>query len=44
MALKYGVPAKSGVDVGIIAVIPGKMGISVFAPPLDSAGNSVRNN
>jgi glutaminase len=37
-----GVPAKSGVGGGIIAVVPGKMGISVFGPPLDAAGNSVR--
>ena len=37
-----GVPAKSGVGGGIIAVVPGKMGISVFGPPLDPAGNSVR--
>ena len=37
-----GVPAKSGVGGGILAVVPGKFGIATFAPPLDEAGNSVR--
>jgi len=37
-----GLPAKSGVGGGIIAVSPGKFGIAVISPPLDSAGNSVR--
>lgn len=37
-----GVPAKSGVGGGIIAVVPGKFGIAVIAPPLDDAGNSVK--
>lgn len=37
-----GVPAKSGVGGGILAVVPGKFGIGTFAPPLDEAGNSVR--
>jgi glutaminase len=37
-----GVPAKSGVGGGIIAVIPGKYGIAAFSPRLDEAGNSVR--
>lgn len=37
-----GAPAKSGVGGGIIAVIPGKFGIAVVSPPLDSYGNSVR--
>jgi glutaminase len=37
-----GVPAKSGVGGGILAVVPGKFGIGTFAPPLDDAGNSVR--
>lgn len=40
--LKVGVPAKSGVGGGIVAVIPHKMAIAVFSPPLDEAGNSVR--
>lgn len=37
-----GLPAKSGVGGGIIAVSPGKFGIAVISPPLDKAGNSVR--
>ena len=40
--LKVGVPAKSGVGGGIVAVVPHKMAIAVFSPPLDAAGNSVR--
>jgi glutaminase len=37
-----GLPAKSGVGGGIIAVAPAKFGIAVVSPPLDDAGNSVR--
>ena len=37
-----GIPAKSGVGGGVLGVLPGVMGISAFAPPLDAAGNSVR--
>ena len=37
-----GLPAKSGVGGGLIAVSPGKFGIAVISPPLDAAGNSVR--
>src|SRR5512134_1110153 len=37
-----GLPAKSGVGGGIIAVSPGKFGVAVISPPLDDAGNSVR--
>jgi glutaminase len=37
-----GLPGKSGVGGGIIAVAPGKFGIAVISPPLDDAGNSVR--
>ena len=37
-----GLPAKSGVGGGIIAVSPGKFGVAVVSPPLDAAGNSVR--
>ncbi|PYP76106.1 MAG: glutaminase [Gemmatimonadetes bacterium] len=37
-----GLPAKSGVGGGIIAVAPGKFGVAVVSPPLDDAGNSVR--
>ena len=39
---KVGVPAKSGVGGGIVAVVPGKFAIGTFSPPLDPAGNSVR--
>jgi len=39
---KTGLPAKSGVGGGIIAISPGKFGIAVISPPLDAAGNSVR--
>ena len=37
-----GLPGKSGVGGGIIAVSPNKFGIAVISPPLDDAGNSVR--
>ena len=37
-----GLPAKSGVGGGVIAVSPGKFGIAVISPPLDAAGNSVK--
>jgi glutaminase len=37
-----GLPAKTGVGGGIVAVVPGKMAIVGFAPPLDEYGNSVR--
>jgi glutaminase len=37
-----GLPGKSGVGGGIIAVSPGKFGIAAISPPLDEAGNSVR--
>jgi glutaminase len=35
-------PAKSGVSGGILAVLPGQLGLGVFSPPLDARGNSVR--
>ncbi len=41
-AYEVGVPAKSGVGGGILAVVPGKMGIGVYSPGLDAYGNSVR--
>ncbi len=41
-AWHVGLPAKSGVGGGIVAVVPGKGAIAVFAPPLDAAGNSVK--
>jgi glutaminase len=39
---RVGIPAKSGVSGGILAVLPGQLGIGVFSPPLDARGNSVR--
>lgn len=39
---EIGLPAKSGVSGGIVAIAPGKGGIGSFSPLLDSAGNSVR--
>jgi glutaminase len=41
-AWHVGLPAKSGVGGGIVAVVPGKGAIAVFAPRLDKAGNSVK--
>lgn len=40
-AIKVGIPAKSGVGGGIMAAVPGRMGIGVFGPALDCKGNSV---
>ena len=37
-----GLPAKTGVGGGIVAVVPGRMAIVGFAPPLDQSGNSAR--
>jgi glutaminase len=39
---KVGMPAKSGVAGGVIAVLPGQLGVGVFSPRLDAKGNSVR--
>jgi len=39
---EIGVPGKSGIGGGIVAVSPGKGGLGTFAPPLDKAGNSVK--
>jgi glutaminase len=41
-AYEVGMPAKSGVSGCIIAAIPGQVGLSVFSPPIDAQGNSVR--
>ncbi|MTI18954.1 glutaminase [Rhodobacteraceae bacterium RKSG542] len=41
-AYEVGLPGKSGVGGGILAVVPGKMAIAGFAPPLDPSGNSIR--
>ena len=40
-ALKVGVPAKSGVGGGIMASVPGRMGIGIYSPALDKKGNSI---
>lgn len=37
-----GMPAKSGVGGGTIAVLPGQVGLAVYSPPLDAHGSSVR--
>jgi glutaminase len=37
-----GMPAKSGVGGGVLAVVPGRLGIAVYSPRLDAYGNSVR--
>ena len=39
-ALHVGVPAKSGVGGGIMAIVPSRMGIGVYSPALDAKGNS----
>lgn len=39
---EIGLPAKSGVSGGIVAIAPGKGALGTFSPPLDAAGNSVR--
>ncbi len=37
-----GLPAKTGVGGGIVAVVPGKLSIAAFSPRLNPAGNSIR--
>ncbi|KPF95217.1 glutaminase [Rhodopseudomonas sp. AAP120] len=39
-AYRVGLPGKSGVGGGVLAVAPGKASIAVWAPGLDAAGNS----
>ncbi|MBE7021342.1 MAG: glutaminase A [Ruminococcaceae bacterium] len=39
-AITVGVPAKSGVGGGIMAVVPNRMGIGIYSPALDKKGNS----
>lgn len=41
-AYEAGLPAKTGVGGGIVAVVPGRMAIAAFSPRLNEAGNSVR--
>ena len=40
-AVRVGVPAKSGVGGGIMAVVPTRMGIGIYSPGLDEKGNSI---
>lgn len=39
--MKVGIPSKSGVSGAILGVVPGKCGICVYSPKLDSSGNSI---
>jgi glutaminase len=41
-SFRVGLPAKSGVGGGIVAVLPGQMGVGTFSPLLDDRGNSLR--
>lgn len=41
-AYTVGVPAKSGVAGGLLAVVPGQLGVGIYSPPLDEHGNSLR--
>lgn len=41
VAVRVGIPCKSGVGGGIVGVVPGKLGIGVYGPSLDSRGNSI---
>jgi glutaminase len=41
-SFRVGLPAKSGVSGGIIAIVPGRLGIGVYSPLLDAHGHSVR--
>ncbi len=42
-AYDAGLPAKTGVGGGIVAVVPGRMSIVAFSPRVNTAGNSVRS-
>ena len=41
-AAQTGLPAKTGVGGGVVAVVPGRFAIAAFSPRLNPAGNSVR--
>ena len=41
-AFDVGLPAKSGVSGGVLAVVPGRLGLAAFSPRLDALGSSVR--
>ena len=40
---EVGLPAKSGVGGGVLAVLPGQLGIGTYSPLLDARGNSIRS-
>ena len=40
-AVRVGIPSKSGVGGGLLAVVDGKMGIGIYGPSLDAKGNSI---
>ncbi|MDY1035690.1 glutaminase B [Enterobacteriaceae bacterium RIT714] len=40
-AWRVGLPAKSGVGGGVVAIVPHEMAIAVWSPELDEAGNSL---
>ena len=40
-AFRVGLPGKSGVGGGIVAVVPGRMAIAVYSPALNESGNSL---
>ncbi|MFE3487886.1 glutaminase A [Streptomyces griseus] len=42
--LRVGLPAKSGVSGGLIAVGPARFGVATYSPPLDATGGSVRGH
>ena len=41
-AFSIGLPAKSGVSGSLLLVVPGVCGITIWSPPLDRYGNSVK--
>ncbi len=41
-AYELGFPAKSAISGGIVGVVPGRMGVAVYSPPVDAQGSSVR--
>lgn len=41
-AYEVGLPAKSGISGGLLAVVPGQLGIGIYSPPLDERGSTVR--
>jgi glutaminase len=41
LAYRVGLPAKSGVAGGILAIIPGRCSLCVWSPGLDDKGNSI---